>query len=129
MDYLYQAILVVILSLSRYLPYEQAHVMARQISDVAQTREEAAMMLTVSYYETGFRSRGNLIAFGMSCCPTLCRRSLQACAQASLTALRRARTCAQRMDRVFGVYHSGRCVADPYTTRQAATYQRILRRL
>jgi hypothetical protein len=129
MDFLYQAVLAIIISLSRYLPQDQAEIMAHQITATAQTREDAAMMLTVSYYETGFRTRGGVIPFGMSCCPRLCRNSLQDCAAASLRGLQRALRCSRRMDRAFGMYHTGRCVPDPYSTREAVTYQRILRRL
>jgi len=129
MNFLYQIILTIIISLARSLPQDQALIMARQISNVSHTREEAAMLITVSYYETGFRSRGRLIPFGMSGAPSLCRQSLETCALASLRSLQRAVRCSIRMEKVFGFYHTGRCVADPYSIRQAATYENMLRRL
>jgi len=129
MNFLYSAILAIIISLVRSLPQDQAEVMARVISETAQTKEEVAMMLTVSYYETGFRSRGHVIPFGLSGAPRACLVSLAYCAGVSLRSLRRAMHCSPRMERIFGFYHTGRCTADPYSTRQAITYQRLNRQL
>jgi hypothetical protein len=129
MNSLYAAVLAIIVSLVRRLPQEQAEVMATAISETAQTREEAAMLLTVSYFETGFRSRGPVIPFGLSGAPRACQLGLTYCAGVSLRSLRRAVRCSRQMDRVFGFYHTGRCLADPYSIRQAATYLRIFRRL
>ena len=126
---LYQIILAIIFSLVRHLPVPQAEDMARSIADTAETREEVAMLMTVSYYETGFRTQGHVIPFGLSGAPTACRNGLAHCAGVSLRALRRAARCSKDMKRAFGFYHTGRCVADPYSTRQATTYQRILRRI
>ena len=127
---LYQIFLAIILSLSPRLPASEAEIVARQVDSVATTREEAAMMLTISWYETGNRVLSRrLIPFGLSCCPNVCRRSLQECAQLSLRIVRTAKRCSNVMSKVFGYYHTGRCLPDPYSTRQATTYQRILRRI
>ena len=129
MQFLLQIVLAIIVSLARHLPQDQAEGMARVITETAETREEVAMMMTVSYYETGFRYRGRLIPFGLSGAPHACEISLLHCAGVSLRALRRAKRCSPLMEKVFGFYHTGSCSPDPYSTRQAATYQRILRRL
>lgn len=129
MNFLYSAILAIIISLARALPQDQAEVMARIISETAQTKEEVAMLLTVSYYETGFRSRGHVIPFGLSGAPRACLVSLAYCAGVSLRSLRRASRCSPRVERAFGFYHTGRCAPDPYSIRQAATYQRLYRQL
>lgn len=129
MQNLFQIILTIILSLSRRLPQDQATVMASAISDTAQTKEEVAMLLTVSYYETGFRSQGRVIPFGLSGAPRACLTGLAYCAGVSLRSLRRAARCSRRMESVFGFYHTGRCVPDPYSTREAASYRMILGRL
>ncbi len=129
MQNLFQVIFTIILSFVRHLPQEQATVMASAISDTAQTKEEVAMLLTVSYYETGFRSQGRVIPFGLSGAPRACLTGLTYCAGVSLRSLRRAVRCSRRMENVFGFYHTGRCTPDPYSIREAASYRMILGRL
>jgi len=129
MNTLFQLVLAIILSLARYLPQDQAERMAHAISATAETRQDAAMMLTVSFYETGFRSTPGVIPFGLSGAPGACRVSLLHCAEVSRNSLRRASFCSTRMERVFGRYHTGRCAPDPYSIREARTYQRIYERL
>lgn len=129
MNSLYAVVLAIITSLVRRLPQDQAEMMATAISETAQTKEEVAMLLTVSYFETGFRSQGRVIPFGLSGAPRACQLGLSYCAGVSLRALRRAARCSNQMSRVFGFYHTGRCVPDPYSTRQSIFYQRFYNRL
>lgn len=129
MQNFFQVILTIILSFVRHLPQDQAIVMANAVADTAQTKEELAMLLTVSYYETGFRSRGRVIPFGLSGAPRACLTGLAYCAGVSLRSLRRAARCSRRMESVLGFYHTGRCTPDPYSIREAASYRIILGRL
>jgi hypothetical protein len=128
---LFQTITLIILGLCRGLTRDQAELMAHVISDTSITHEQAAMLITVSYYETGFRTSGGVVPFGVTSIRSVCRPqgSLDECASASLAILNRARRCSSDMERVFGFYHTGRCVADEYSIRQASTYRRVVRTL
>lgn len=99
------------------------------IADIATTPEEAAALITVSFYETTFGRRG--IPWGASAsraCLTA-RNPRQTCAEIFLRVWRRTeRLCGRRIERRFALWHNGNCSEiGVYEQRETRTYQRALR--
>ncbi len=102
-------------------PPDRLRSVATAIAQVATTTNDAAVLVTIDYFETGFERRG--IPFGLvSWRHRIAGRPLAECAQAALDMLRRARRCSDDVELYLGWYHTGRCEADSYSRRQAVVY-------
>jgi len=105
----------------------QLQPLATAIATVAHTREDAALLVTTSFYETTLGRKG--IPFGISCC---WRKSMPL-AQAAGVALHvlhvGRRLCGPDPARVFAHYMIGnRCSPNDHQTRRARTMQALLTR-
>jgi hypothetical protein len=97
----------------------------RQVCSVNNVVELA----TVGFCETGLR-RDHGILYGLSCCRSSFTNLQQATVLASKILTAAHRHCGGRnLSKIFGYYHSGVCIADPYSTMQAGLANRAVRRV
>lgn len=111
--------------------------LAEAISSAAQQANEqrqvcsvfpAVTLVTTELYETSFVVNDKTtIPFGLSCCVRESNTQEHWAVVANNILAKGTRRCGYHFEKIFGYYHSGVCVADPYTTRQSATISRLLR--
>lgn len=120
-------VLALMLSLAPQMTRADVHEHALAVAKTANSREEAAMLTVIAFYETTFRPyrRQWIAPFGMTCC---FRQSapLTYWASRALRIMRAARACGRRYDVQLGYFHSGSCRIDGYASRQARTIRRLL---
>lgn len=117
--------LTVMLSFARHEPRERLETIARTVVEATSDPQEQALLLTISFYETGFGRGG--IPFGLS---SVNRRghTLADDAQSSLRILRRSYArCERGLAQILGHYHHGNgCRPDPYSYNEAETVRRMV---
>lgn len=102
---------------------------ATAIAQTESTREEKAILLTISYYENSFGHAG--VPFGLvSFRRRIAGQSDLVCAQTALEIVRNtSRVCGHSIAVRLGWFHTGHCRADSFSRRETATIQRVLRSL
>lgn len=118
--------LTVMLSFARNAPRERLETIARTVVEATSDPQEQALLLTISFYETGFGRGG--IPFGIS---SVNRRghTLLDDARSSLRILRRSYArCEHGLPQILGHYHHGNgCRSDVYSRHETDTVYRMMR--
>lgn len=117
--------LTAMLTFARHEPRERLENLARTVVEATSDPQEQALLLTISFYETGFGRGG--IPFGIS---SVSRRghTLLDDAQSSLRILRRSYVrCEHRLAQILGHYHHGNgCRPDVYSQHEAETVYHMM---
>lgn len=126
-----EVVLGLMLMMAPYDPPQRLAHHAEIIATEASTREEAAAMIVVSFFETTFGRSG--IPWGASASGR-CRNSHfnpQTCARVFLNVWRRTESlCGRRLERRFALWHHGRCSdIRTYERRETRRWHWLIRRL
>ncbi len=120
-----EALLAIMTALAPEAPRERLERVARAIAAAAQTREEAALLTTIDFYETRFERAG--IPFGMvSWRRRLEGQPLEARARATLQMYAMTQRCGTDVAVRLGWFHTGHCREDSFSVREARTYREVL---
>jgi hypothetical protein len=121
-----EALVALMLTLAPEAPRDRLERVARAIVSASRSREEAALLVTVDYYETRFERAG--IPFGLfSWRHRIRNEPLEICATAALRMLAMTERCGDDVAVRLGWYHTGHCRADTFSSREAETYRAALR--
>jgi hypothetical protein len=121
-----EALVALMVTLAPEAPRERLERVAQAIAAASHSREEAALLLTIDYYETRFERSG--IPFGLfSWRHRIRNEPLAICAGAALRMLAMTARCGDDVAVRLGWYHTGHCRADPFSEREAETYRHALR--
>jgi hypothetical protein len=122
------ALLAVMLVLAPGEPADRLRAVATAIAQTAESRDEAAVLLTISFYETRFERNG--VPFGVvSRRRQIAGQPLEVAARAALGMYRVTRRCGRHVAVRLGWYHTGNCRADAFSRREARTHGRVMARL
>ncbi len=120
------AMIALMMSLAPEAPRDRVERVARAIAAASHSNEEAALLLTIDYYETRFERSG--IPFGLfSWRRRIAGESLEVCAASALRMMAMTERCGDDVAVRLGWYHTGHCRADTFSTREAGTYRDALR--
>jgi hypothetical protein len=121
------ALLAWLVALAPYTARARLVPIAESIAQVASSREQAAEMVAVSFYESTF-TRG--IPFGLSAWkPRYCAPLVEWAATAAAWLERAHRACGRSRIAILSWYHRGYCDPhDRYAQRQARLVRRLLAR-
>lgn len=121
------ALIMLLLVAPPHTPRQRIEEIARVIASASTTRQDVAILVTISLYENGVGRGG--VPFGITSAyrPGM---SLYDCARIALHSVRLSqRVCSRNLAVALGRYHTGRCRADGFSRRETRTIHRLLRGL
>jgi hypothetical protein len=119
-----EALLAAMIALAPAEPVARLRAVATAIASATESPIEAAVLVTISLYETNFERAG--IPFGLFSWRHRMRgQPLEVCATAALRMYRFTERCGDDVATRLGWYHTGHCAPDAFSRREARTVHEV----